>query len=277
MAILDGNFIKGSIERSVFKQHKALQILQSAPGKGGVKQTASTKKAAKLFGGASILGEVIRKMFENVIMDYYDGTMVTRLTAKLRMLLSHHFDKETETYAFTQNSFSRLNGFDFNLNSPVNESLWLVPESNLENNTLTVTVPEMKIPGELKFPENISSCTIDIMVNFYNLENGLQYWMPEMKHITVDKSQGISDRQELIFTVPDGCLCIAAIGLRYSSIKYGHPMPYNSKDFHPAGICAAQISPGSLDMTTTKKWFKRKACFTAASDRSSTTGQASLR
>jgi len=277
MAVKKGNYISGSIADVVFRENKGQQIIQSAPVKN-IKRTIASKKSADIFGKSSSLSEIIRHLFEYVIIGFHDTSMVNRLIKSLQTILSHYCDAQTGTYDFNQNSFSRLNGFDFNLSSPLNESLWLSPESTLEKNTITITVPEMKIPKEFRFPEDTSSCIIDVMVNFYHLEKGIMMHLnPEIRRIEVLKTQAVLARQDLVFDAPAGCLCIAVIGLRYFAVRYNHTLPYNSKVFHPAGICAAYITPGTFDIKNIKKWYERGPVFTAASGRSSTTDQASLR
>ena len=83
-----------------------------------VKQTPDTKKLAYLFGRASMLGKMIRSHTANLIFGFHDGPMINRLKKKLQEILLQDYPVKGE-HQFTTDGFSQLNGFDFNLNSPL--------------------------------------------------------------------------------------------------------------------------------------------------------------
>ncbi|MGY0039911.1 hypothetical protein [Pedobacter sp. NJ-S-72] len=144
MAIRKGNFLTGKLKNLVYRKQKNVQILQTKPGKGMVRQTPDTKKKAYLFGRASTLGKFIRTLVENLIFEFHDGPMVNRLTKKLQEILLPYYPGDNEIHQFTTDGFAALNGFDFNLNSPLNKSLWVKPVTALSGNELRVTLPEIK-------------------------------------------------------------------------------------------------------------------------------------
>lgn len=157
MAIRKGNFLIGKLKDLVYKKQKNQQIVQTAPGKGMVKQTPETKKLAYLFGRASMLGKIIRASAANLIFGFHDGPMINRLTKKIQEILLQYYPAQNEIHQFTTDGFSQLNGFDFNLDSPLNKSLWVEPVITLSGHELLVNLPEIKIPAELKFPENVKA------------------------------------------------------------------------------------------------------------------------
>ncbi|QNK62560.1 hypothetical protein H7F33_18805 [Pedobacter sp. PAMC26386] len=254
MATRKGNFITGSIQNVVFKKRGNKQTMQSAPGKGGVKQTKATKKVAIQFGKASSLGKHIRFMFREPIFGFYDGAMINRLNIELHAILRNSYRKEANFYQFSVDSFSKLQGFNFNIKSQLNQNFWLEPESSLTANLLKITLPELKIPEQLKFPENTISCEITIATNFFCLSKGYIHKSAILQILTINNDQFIPGKHEFDFAVPDGCLCIATISLKYFTRKYTSTLLFNNKEFNPAEICAAYVTPGTFAPQNITDW-----------------------
>ncbi len=276
MAIRKGNFILGSIEGSVFKVFRGTQVIQSAPGKGGVKQTRATKKSAGLFGKGSALAAEIRRSLYHVIHENGDGTMVSRLTTEMAAIVRHCYQPQTETFLFETDSFKSLTGFNFNQKSPFQKSLWLDLENKLSENTLTVTLPQLKIPEELKFPNRTNLCRITVCITLISLKEGLKYQVPVLQTLDITSDQHIAEKHDFEFAVPEGCLCVAGIGLNYFAVNKGITVDKRSKDFNPAVICAAFVNNGTFHTEEPNLWiFRDKIVFKAASDTSATTDQAS--
>ena len=276
MAIVRKSGLSGKVGRTSHRMWRNLHVVQSIPGSGFMKQTAETKKSATLFGKASALGREIRSLFnEIIIISLYDGAMITRLTKALQALLEQCFDKENLTYTFSEDSFERLGGFDFNLSSPLKDSMWILPDSSLSEGVVTVTLPELKIHEEFKFPVKTNKCTIHICVKFYNMEKGYRSEIEEEQTLDVSPEQHLLEKQSFSFPVPEGCLCLVGISLRYYTFKYGTGL-FNTKTFNPSGICGAFITPGIFKKE--KKWHWDKLTTPIAIfDKSATTDPASPR
>ncbi|NRF40302.1 hypothetical protein [Pedobacter foliorum] len=242
MAKFDGKQIVGLIGGLVFKKGRNnTTIVQPKPA--SMAQTTATKGAANLFGIASTLSKTIRYGMTEITDQFYDGGMVNRLTNQNRSILAHCYDKDTRKFVFNETSFSRLAGFEFNFKSPVTNSLWVQPQTTLSGNDLTVYVPAFEIPVQLKFPNLANTCTINISVNLYVLDQSLKRVLP-LQSIEIGKNQTHVPAQEFKFEVPDGCLCVAGINLQYFYLYNGIKTVLNKKDFNPAAICGAILSPG---------------------------------
>jgi len=276
MAIRKGNFLTGKLKNLVYRKQKNVQILQTKPGKGMVRQTPDTKKKAYLFGRASTLGKFIRTLAENLIFEFHDGPMVNRLTKKLQEILLPYYPVDNEIHQFTTDGFAALNGFDFNLNSPLNKSLWVEPITVLSGNELRVILPEIKIPIELKFPQDCEKCIITISTNSFDMNNGYRSLHPDVRQIEVKKDQETLEKQELSFQLPAGCLCITGIAIQYFYEKYNLTLLYNHKDFNPAQICSAIITAGDFLFAEDRTWG-RTNWTKAAFDKYATINQASPR
>jgi hypothetical protein len=260
MARIIGKYIKGSAGKFVYKVIDGVQILQSAPGKGGVKQTKATKKAANIFGRSSALACTFRSGLKPVFNSFYDGKMVSRLTGEVSALVRQCYQATTQTFIFNTDSFKSLAGFNFNLASPLQRSLWLPVESKIAGNVLTITLPELKVKEDLKFPKVSNLCRIIICLKIFNLEKGLELKMQEIRRLEVKSDQVLVERQDFEFQIPEGCLCLAGIGLHYYTMSDGIAYSNNNKTFNPSGICAAHFNPGTFKDDEPLKWnFKGRA------------------
>lgn len=275
MAIRKGNFLTGKLKGLVYRKLKNVQILQTAPGKGNVKQTADTKKLAYLFGRASMLSRYIRYMSAEQIFGFHDGPMVNRLTRTVQQILLQYYPTTNETHQFNEDSFATLKGFDFNIDSPMNKSLWTEPVISLSGHELKVTLPEMNIAEELKFPKGCENCVINISTKYIDLEKGFLYEVTDSWKTEVNKYQVKLAAQEKIFKLPEGCLCITSMSIQYFHQKHRLTMLYNHKLFNPAQICNAVVTTGTFvhqkqDKWTPSNWSK------AAFDKYATINQAHL-
>jgi len=262
MATKKGNFIVGSIAKVSFREYRGMQIMQSKPGRGRVRQTKHTKSAANIFGKASSLASDFRVSLKGTFGSDYDGLMVSRLTGMTRPIIEQCYDKPNHKFNFSRNDFQSLAGFDFNLKSPLQKSMWTMPETSLADNVLTITIPEMKIKEELKFPGNANLCSISINFALYRLQDGLRSSHPQVINILVRSNEATVPRQQLEFAVPEGCLCIAAIGLSYFLQTEETAFAKNSPSFNPAAICCAYVNEGTYPETHTHQWTKNdKAVF----------------
>jgi len=256
MAIRKGKTISGSIDRLVYRRWRKIDVVQSAPGKGGVKQTEATKKAASLFGRASKMSAEIRAMLDFFIINLYDGSNHNRMTKLVKSILEKCQDKTTSTFNFVEDSFERLNGLEFNANSPLTSSMKVIPECTYKNGTLTVNFPELINNQEFIFPKDTTTCVITIGTESYYLEDNIRSIAYKLNRFEVDNQQTIIEPQTFTFAVPDGCLCLAGITLHYyKEDRYGKTR-INNKMFNPAAICGAIVTPGNFEKDPDIKWTK---------------------
>jgi len=246
MAIRKGKSLSGSVDKLVHRKWRNLEIVQSAPGKGGVKQTEATKKASSLFGVASGMAFDIRSMLSFFIINFYDGSNHNRMTALLKSILEKCLDKTTNTYTFVQDTFDRLIGLEFNTSSLLTTYLKVIPTSNYKDGVMTVTVPELINNQEFIFPKETSSCIITIGTESYELREKRRTRGYKSYSFEVDCQQPLIESKSFEFEVPDGCLCIVGITIQYYlTDRYGTNR-VNSKTLNPSGICGAILTPGEF-------------------------------
>jgi hypothetical protein len=244
MGKFDGKHLTGLVGPVVNRRGRnGVTIIQTAPRK--FKQTKATKQASTLFALGSTLACAVRTDLRAIIRNNYDGDMINRFSKPVREVIRQCYDKETKKFNFTEDSFSRLTGAEFNIRSTLINSLWVSAEMSLDGNSVKINLPEIKIGEQLKFPVRANVCVLTVAVTLIALEPGLRTY-PLLQTIEISSEQQILPVQEFTFEVPDGCLCVAGIGLEYFSLHGNIKTVMNSKTFNPAGVCGAIVTPGTF-------------------------------
>ncbi|WP_235884616.1 DUF1398 domain-containing protein [Pedobacter hiemivivus] len=255
MAKFDGKFLTGVIGPAVFKKYRNMQLVTGKSRLTKEKQTENTHKAATQFGIASTLAEQFRSVTTEIITDFYDGTMVYRFRTDVQKALKQAFDAQSETYHFTTNSFDRLNGFEFNADSPVMDNFFVQPEQRIEGNILTIKLPEMLVSKDMKFPAKATSCLLNIAVGMYDLTYGNRTMCPiQSIEIPNGSKDNVIPAQELSFEIEPGCLCISMFSFQFIQKTFSGNLIINSKTFNPVAVFRAVIADGIVDQEQTEKW-----------------------
>lgn len=245
MGKFDGKQITGAVGPLIFKKSADGKTTIIQTKSDGIKQTKDTKKMATVMGNASTLSAAIRWNLSGLFDKNYQGTMINQLTTANQTILGHCFDKATETYAFQQDSFHNLAGFEFNTKSPLSACLWVEPSLSLDGNVLTVTVPEFNVPNQLKMPRNANAFTLCFQMGAYALHHSQ---IGDGKHfmIEIEPGQEIVPTQHITFDVLPGCLCVVGMAIHYYKVDNRYKIPKNTKNMNPAAIIDAIITPGEF-------------------------------
>nr|WP_121269920.1 hypothetical protein [Pedobacter schmidteae] len=244
MARMDGKFIRGVAGDLIFRKIKDKQVIQGKTKKKQINMTAATYNAAYVFGRASTLASHIRIEIDPII-GFYDGGMIPRFTGECNLIVQQAVTAEQNVYDYTQAHFNRLNGFEFNIESPVKNYLFAQPIVTLTEQTVTIDLPEIKIPKELKFPEKAKYCTVAFSVSLFDL-GADQCFSNEIKSFEIEwKPKAFNvPAQQLVFEGSPGCLCIIALGLFYSERTFAGKAVLNNKELNPSAILKADFCPG---------------------------------
>ncbi|RDC56237.1 hypothetical protein DU508_11540 [Pedobacter chinensis] len=235
MAIFDGKNLKGSIGNLVFSQHGKITIVKSKPGVGGVRQTEATKKSASIFGKyISPFAKQIRMAFSSLHQGFYDGAMINRMNSAISTIVYQHIQTDNN-FSFNQNSFKRLEGFDFNLGSPLDKSLLLTPIVNYHEDGIEVSLPSFSISKNIRFPRNTTLCTLQVNVALFNMKQRSTFCYP-IESILIERYANVFDGISLTYDFPEGNLAIIGVALLFSESKSRIQHSPNGKLFHPAGI-----------------------------------------
>lgn len=257
MAKLDGKFLRGMIGPVVNKKYRNQQVITQSPKYNPGKRTEPSKKAALKFGVASNLASSIRDNFYNVIVQLYDGPMINRLVKETRIILEQASDQQTDGFNFEQSSFGRLNGFEFNEDSPVRDNLLVQPLSTLTAQNLQIQFPEMQIPRDLRFPMTSNVCMLGVALGMYDLNHGRMTLSP-VQSLEIKNLPGgaVVPARQFEFGIVPGCLCIVVVSLQYIKTIFSGNLMVNNKQFSPCAILKAVLADGSVDGEQTKTWSK---------------------
>jgi len=240
MAIFDGKNLKVSIGNLVFSQHGKKTVVKSKPGVGGVRQTAATKKSASVFGKhISPFAKQIRLAFNAIHQGLYDGTMVNRMNSAISTVIHQHLENEDE-FNFNEKSFQRLEGFDFNIHSPLYQSLLVKPDVFFYENHAEFCLPSFSISKNIRFPKNYTACTLQIQVALINKAQHRTFFYP-IDHILLHKYSRIFEGIKLSYDFGSGELVLIGIAMQFSESSALIHQCHNGKLFHPSGIVAAWL------------------------------------
>lgn len=254
MARVYGDFLKGIVGPVSLKVLNGIQVVSQRMWPGTMNQTVNTKKTANTFGVASSLACNVREVFQNQINGFADSGMVNRLNSRMTGILNICRDPESRLYNFEEDSFNQLTGFDFNMNSPLFKALRIVPDINFNEGILSITAPPAKVPAKLKFIARSTNCEVIASVGWFRLEEGEKTYSTIDQSIVVKRELPNLDQLSFKFDIPNGCLCIVSIFLKYYLRVGKREVILNSKKYSPAGICAALLIPGKYEERDKQIW-----------------------
>ncbi|RZK81787.1 MAG: hypothetical protein EOO92_04095 [Pedobacter sp.] len=255
MARVEGKFLKGVVANVVLKKHRGEQIIQSKPHLPKSRMTKPSLKSAGFFGVASNFAASIRTSLSEIISSKPEGTLNYRLNSQIVDCLKMARNNQTEVLEFEEDSFSSLAGFEINDDSPVRKSLFMQPKVFISGNFLQIQVPDVNIPGDIKFPKDATLCKFVMCVTMFDLKNGKWTTLP-MQLLDIPESYDpiVVPAQDFTFDIQPGCLCITTISLQYFESTFVGMVGLNSKTFNPAAILNAHITSGEPDLEAEKNW-----------------------
>lgn len=254
MAVFKNKMWTGSVGSVRYSSYKDKQIASSLPGKGNVKQTVATKDSANTFGKAQKFYQNFNNSFKQFTHDFNDGGMYTRAISGFNKIFHTARDKKTKQFEITKKSFEMMVGFDFNINSPILDSLRVIPDCTYASNLLTVELPQIIIGRHLLFPAQIYSCKITFRMVLFQLFAG-QMSLPKEQSVVIQHNQKVLEAQRFKFEVPNGCLCMTGIYLTFFNKYNEFTLLHNNRDFNPSSICAAICSPGEYVPQKDIRWL----------------------
>ncbi|SMD18323.1 hypothetical protein, partial [Pedobacter nyackensis] len=192
---------------------------------------------------------------KNIVTDFYDGTMVYRFKTVVQQTMRQAMYHQTGGYHFTTNTFDKLNGFEFNADSPVNNILFVQPVQTINGNILTINLPEIHVSEDMKFPRKAGSRFLNIAVGMYDLTYGHKTICPvQTIEIPNDSKNDVIPAQELTFEIEPGCLCVSVFSFQFIQKTFSGNQIMNSKGFNPVAVFRAVMVDGVVDKQRTENW-----------------------
>lgn len=257
MARFDGKHLRGLVGPTISKVHRGKQIIQSKAVTPKSARTKGTKNAAEVFGYGSSLACAIRKAFNTVVSGFHDGDMNTRFLTEILQSLRQDLDEKTNRVILEELNFAALDGFDFNLCSPLKKSLLVKPEVTVTGNILQIELPELQLPQDLKFLKSATHCRLNCTVVSFDLKNE-RMLLQEVHTADISFTDKTLAPQQWAFETEPGCLTVPVLSLGFMKHKMGGLVIINSQKFSPAAILETVFSSGEIDEAKTKKWQRMR-------------------
>ena len=258
MGIIKGKFITGPAGPVNFRVLNGKNIVSAKMVKGTMKQTKRTIAVATTFGIANRLSGEMMQSLKKPLGGLQDNLMFKRLIKTLHHIFCNARNLTEEQYSFTSKSFNPLAGFDFNINSPLKQSLNTVPAVSLHNGLLRLVFNELDNPENINYPMRSKSCEIVVSMTLFRLKEGLKIPGAEYQRLKLKRDQNTISAHEFNFSVPDGCLCIVAINMYFYWFTDNYLSILNHKKFSPGSIFAAYYVPGEYPGDDGRKWFNMR-------------------
>ncbi|TDQ11551.1 hypothetical protein [Pedobacter metabolipauper] len=254
MAIFFGKFLKGLVGDLIFRVVGKRQQVSRKHVKKTKKRKLGKGTVVNngIFGMASGLACSIRDNFNQIITEFYDGGMIYTLNADVYKIIKQARDEKTKTYNFTEDSFKRLIGFEFNNASPLKDLLLASINVEQYNNIIRISLPELKIPKDLKMTLNSSYFSINIGVCLFDLENCVS----KRTLVSTKQPKGVKiiPAQSWEFDTHPGCLCVTVMNIQSVIETFSGNFLQNNERNHPAAIVSAIFTSGTPILAFTRKW-----------------------
>ncbi|ETZ19251.1 hypothetical protein [Pedobacter sp. V48] len=170
---------------------------------------------------------------------------ISRFTGENALLLNSALIGETQTFDFSIAAFNKLNGFEFDIDSPVRKQLFAQPRVTTTDEAIKIALPELHIPKDLKFPADGKNCVIAFQLALFDLQN---YWRFAQETQSIEIKYKFKPltipETELNFDTQAGCLCGITVTLHYFTETFAGNLGINSNPFNPAAILKTFMIPG---------------------------------
>ena len=255
MGKIKNGFVTGPVGPVTYRKDGDQQIIQSRPGKGNTNMSEVTMEFASSFSIASALGSNIRECFQKSINGWYEGKIVNQLNGLLNTIVTQCRDVKTQKLSYDEYSFKKLAGFEFNPTSALGKQIGFDVQTQWLSGQLKVTIPRIHLPLQLKFPAGVNRCELCFSLGIMRPQEGYRLQYPERRSMVVLKHQPETEETVFTFNVPEGCLYLLTLGLRYVTQRGNTETLFNSKTFNPVGILEAYLVPGIYSGEDGLEWI----------------------
>lgn len=256
MATVHGNFLKGVLGNLSFKVVNGKQLVSQRRAPGTTKQTEAVKNAQLTFGKSARLALRIRMFYKSLIDHSTDSGMVNRLNSRIIEILNDCCAPDTRRYTFGRDSFNKLSGFEFNIKSPLSGSLHVTPVVEVNNGKLELSLPKAGAASILKFPTGATACRMIASLALIRLGPGLCAYSVTNQEVLFWPAAPETGNTAFHFQVPNDCLCLVTLSLKYTEVKNNEPVLVNDQSFNPVTICGAVVTPGVYLNLDNRAWMK---------------------
>lgn len=123
---------------------------------------------------------------------------------------------------------------------------------SLSEQQVTIELPEMQIPKDLKFPTKARYCIVAFCVTLFDLNND-RYETQEIQSFEIELNHQpfTVPAQQLNFKGAPGALSVITLGLYYLEKTFAGKEVINNKDLSPSAVLKAAFCPGEIEIQET--------------------------
>lgn len=247
MAKVIGGLLSGVVGDYVYKIVNGKQRVSARPVKKK-KKKSDPKTPLNIFGMTAKLGAAVRASLSNQLINLEGNAICTRLTSPIMKSLKGSRDEESQLFFFEPDSFGALSHFEFNSVAKMYNFSGYNTDVSFEDKVIYVSLEG------IKFPTRAFRCEAEICVSLFRLRDGFYTAAPEKQTIEILKTTALGNIPQLRFDMPDGCLCIVSLFLKFYEPLGEKWIPMNGKKFNPGNICGVYVSPGTYKEKDKRSW-----------------------
>lgn len=237
--------LSGIVGPVYFRVLNGKPIVQSKPGKGKVKQAATTKAGASEFGAASKTAKGIRLSLFSILQDFTDIGMFRRFTTVVYEAVKANDTIAKGNRRLADGDLSLLEGFEFNSNSPFGKHSTLSPQITYgPNGKLVISMDEIASAEAFKITHpKASGIEFRVLVTVVDKHSGMYFKDEHFSVATARASAKVPAQEWTTDVMPAGHLVLVTAALRYyREDRQAGNISLNSKELHPCRIVRAFLT-----------------------------------
>lgn len=230
--------LSGTVGNYSFKVVNGVGIVQSKPGKGGVKQTKATKSSASEFGNAHALAKKIRAAQFPLLQDLSDSKMYNRFATAIYKAILSAADLPKGKRTLADGNLGALDQFQFNADSPFSKYCHVPMEAALnQDNKIEIALDAFHPYKDIAIPETATEAKLAFLITAFQAEEGTESHA-ELFQFAFDISDTATAPQEWVSdTLPSGHVGFVSVALfYYRKNNLIGAVGLNSKKMHPCEI-----------------------------------------
>ncbi|MFY0481216.1 hypothetical protein ACI6PS_01315 [Flavobacterium sp. PLA-1-15] len=233
--------LTGTVGNYSFKILNGVAVVQSKPGKGGVKQTTATKSSASEFGNAHAVAKQIRLAQFPLLQDLSDARMYNRFATAIYKTILSAKDMPKGERTLADGDLENLEHFQFNADSPFYKYCNAPMKVSMnEENRIAISIDSFDAKKDIESPENASEAKLAFLVTTFHPKDGTESHAELFQFTFALSNDATAPQQWTSEMLPAGSIALVSVALFYScKNNLIGSVGLNSKKLHPSEIIKA--------------------------------------
>lgn len=201
-----------------------------------------TRENIEEFGRAATASKLLRSALRATLANTRDSAMTPRLTKMFLQVVKTDPVNRRGKREVVEGDFSLLKGFEFNIASPLDRTLYAVPTLtfNRDQGSATITIPPIVPAHAIVWPEGATHCVVissAVELDFTTNDYGHSSFRSD----AIEKDSG--DVAELVIqhtvTPQSGLPIVLTLGVEFYQLMNGEHYPLKNGAFNSLSLVAA--------------------------------------